>query len=71
MAVDAAPSGKAQPGRLRLEAATRALATALPVTACGVTRRQQCRPDAVGPHSAHAGGRQLHHSRCAPASSST
>lgn len=42
MEVDAAPSGKAQPGRLRFEAATRALATAFPVAACGVTRGQQC-----------------------------
>jgi hypothetical protein len=71
MAVDAAPSGKAQPGRLRFEAATRALATAFPVAACGVTRRQQCGPAAAGPHSAHAGGRQLHRSRCAPASGSS
>ncbi len=35
MAVDAAPSGKAPPGRLRFGAATRALATAFPVAARG------------------------------------
>lgn len=35
MAVNAAPSGKAPPGRLRFGAATMALATAFAVAACG------------------------------------
>jgi hypothetical protein len=42
MAVDAAPSGKAPPGRLRFGAATRALATAFAVAAPRAARRQQC-----------------------------
>ena len=71
MAVDAAPSGKAQPGRLRFEAATRALATAFPVAACGSHADNSAGSAVAGPHSAHAGGRQLHHSRCAPASGSS
>lgn len=35
MTVDAAPSGKAPPGRLGFGASTMALATAYPVAACG------------------------------------
>ncbi len=72
MGVDAAPSGKAQPGRLRFEAATRALATAFPVAPhAGSHADNSAGPAAAGPHSAHAGGRQLHHSSCAPASGSS
>jgi hypothetical protein len=56
MAVDAAPSGKAPPGRLRFGAATRALATAFPVAARGSHADNSAGPAAAGPHSAHAGG---------------
>jgi hypothetical protein len=56
MAVNAAPSGKAPPGRLRFGAVTMALATAFPVAACGSHADNSAGPAAAGPHSAHAGG---------------
>ncbi|MET8116988.1 hypothetical protein [Streptomyces prasinus] len=56
MAVDAAPSGKVPPGRLRFGAATRALATAFAVTARGAHADNSAAPAATGPHSAHASG---------------
>ncbi|MEH0425770.1 hypothetical protein QA860_01610 [Streptomyces stelliscabiei] len=56
MAVDAAPSGNAPSGRLRLGAATRALATAFPVAARGSHADNSAGPATAGPHSAHAGG---------------
>jgi hypothetical protein len=59
MSVDAAPSGKAPPGRLRLGASTMALATAYPVAACGSRPHNNARLAAAGPHSMHAGERFL------------
>ena len=59
MAVDAAPSGKAPPGRLRLGASTIALATAYPVAAYGSRPHNNAGPAAAGPHSMHAGERLL------------
>src|SRR3569833_4762290 len=59
MAVDAAPSGKAPPRRLRLWAPTMALATAYPVAAWGSRPHNNAGPAAVGPHSMHAGERLL------------
>ncbi|SPT59079.1 hypothetical protein [Actinomadura madurae] len=56
MAVDAAPSGEAPPGRLRFGAATRALATTFTVAARGSHADHSAAPAATGPHSAHAGG---------------
>ncbi|MHC3454895.1 hypothetical protein [Streptomyces prasinus] len=51
MAVDAAPSGKAPPGRLRFGAATRALATAFAVAARGSHADNSAAPAATGPHA--------------------
>src|SRR5687767_429093 len=56
MAVNAAPSGEAPPGRLRFGAATMALATAFAVVACGSHADNGAAPAAAGSHSAHAGG---------------
>jgi hypothetical protein len=56
MAVDAVPSGKVPPGRLRFGAVTRAPATAFPVTARESHADNSAVATAVGPHSAHAGG---------------
>ena len=55
MAVNAAPSGEAPPGRLRFGAATMALATAFAVVACGSDADNSAAPAAAGSHSAHAG----------------
>ncbi|MER6187068.1 hypothetical protein [Streptomyces sp. NPDC001652] len=71
MAVDAAPSGKAHPGRLRFEAATRALATAFLSPHARSHADNSAGPAAAGPHSAHAGGLQLHRSLCAPTTGSS
>ena len=71
MAVDVTPSGKAPPGRLRFGVGAMALVTAFPVAARGSHADNSAGPAAAGPHSAHAGGRQLHHSRRAPASGSS
>ncbi|MEO3842462.1 MULTISPECIES: hypothetical protein [unclassified Streptomyces] len=54
MAVDAAPSGEAPPGRLKFGTATRA--TVFPVAARGSHADNSAGPTAAGPHSAHAGG---------------
>ncbi len=59
MTVDAAPSGKAPPGRLRFGAATMALATAYPVAACGSHPHNSAEPAAAGLHSTHASERFL------------
>lgn len=59
MAVDAAPSRKAPPWRIRLGASTVALATVDPVAACGSRPHNNARPAAAGPHSTHAGERSL------------
>jgi hypothetical protein len=59
MAEDAAPSGKAPPGRLGLGASTIALATAYPVAACGSRPHNNAGPAAAGPHSTHARTRFL------------
>ncbi len=71
MAVDAAPSGKAPPGRLRFAAATRALATAFPVAARGQHADNSAGPPRSARTARTRAGRQLHHSRCAPASGSS
>ena len=59
MAVDAAPSGKAPPGRIRVGATTMALATAHPVAACGSHPHNNAGPAAAGPRSTHASERSL------------
>jgi hypothetical protein len=59
MAVNAAQSGKAPPGRLSSGAATMALATTFPVTACGSEADNSAEPTAVGPQSAHVSERFL------------
>ena len=58
MALDAAPSGKAPPGRLRLGASTMAPATAYPVAACGSRPHNDAGPAAAGP-AKHARGRAV------------
>ena len=71
MAVDAAPSGKAPPGRLRFGAATRAPATAFPVAARELHTDNSAGLAAAGRPARTArtrAGRQLHHSRGAPSS---
>jgi hypothetical protein len=59
MAVNAEPSGKAPPGRLKFGADTRAPATVFPVPACGSQADNSAGPAAAGPHSTHAGERFL------------
>lgn len=67
MAVDAAPSGKAPPGRSRFGAATKATATAFPV-ARELHADNSAGPAEAGPHSADAGESSAHHSRRAASS---
>jgi len=59
MAINVMPSGKAPPGRLRVGASTVALATALPVAACGSHADNSAGPAAAGPHCTHVGERFL------------
>jgi hypothetical protein len=59
MAVDAAQSGKAPPGRLGFGASTMALATAYPVAARASHPHDNAGPAAAGPHSTHASERFL------------
>ena len=51
MDVNAAPAGKAPPGRSRFGASTMALATALPVAACGSHVHNSAGPAAAGPRA--------------------
>lgn len=57
MEVNAAPSGKAPPGRLRFGASTMAPATAFPVAARGSHADNSAGPAVAGSHSAHPGER--------------
>lgn len=59
MAVNAALSGKAPPGRSGSGASTMATATTFPVTACGSHAHNSAGPAAAGPHSTQAGERFL------------
>jgi hypothetical protein len=71
MAVNAAPSGEAPPGWLRFGAATMALATAFDVAACASHADNSAGPPRPARTARTRAGRQLHHSRCAPASGSS
>ena len=72
MVVNVTPSGKAPPGRLRSWVGAMALVTAFPCRRPRVARRQQRGTRRGRPaQRARGRGRQLHHSRRAPASGSS